>query len=375
MTSYYLVVDANLTAFQLVALGTAQGVVSFVAEVPAGVVADTVSRKWSLVAFHALLGASMIGTSMVESFGALVATQIAWGVAGTFRSGADIAWVTDELDDPRRIGGVLVASARWEQVGAVVGMLIFGMLAAATTRSTAMASAGTAMLMLGGLVITEFSETKFTPASTKRWTSAISTLRAGIGQARRSRTVLRIFITTMLVNGVGEIFERGSPRRLVEVGLDETAAAVRWFSILGASVYGVAAASLFVLESRSNHAKVSAAPYVAACCSGATGLALLAHAPTLEIAAIGILITGGIGLSVTRALSVIWVNHRATSDVRATVHSFLAQAEYFGEVVVGFALATLARTFTITVAMTVAAAILAMTGLLARTPGRACRAR
>ena len=53
----------------------------------------------------------------------------------------------------------------------------------------------------------------------------------------------------------------------------------------------------------------------------------------------------------TRTVSVIWVNRRATSDVRATVQSFLAQAEYFGEISLGFGLGVLAQATSIGLAM------------------------
>ena len=49
VASLYLVVDARLSPAQLVLIGSAQGVASLVAEVPTGVMADTISRKWSLV--------------------------------------------------------------------------------------------------------------------------------------------------------------------------------------------------------------------------------------------------------------------------------------------------------------------------------------
>jgi MFS-type transporter involved in bile tolerance (Atg22 family) len=57
VTSVYLVVDAGLSAAQLVLIGVAQGIVALVFEVPAGVVADTISRKWSLVVSQVLMGA------------------------------------------------------------------------------------------------------------------------------------------------------------------------------------------------------------------------------------------------------------------------------------------------------------------------------
>ena len=67
----------------------------------------------------------------------------------------------------------------------------------------------------------------------------------------------------------------------------------------------------------------------------------------------------------TRTVSVIWVNRRATSDVRATVQSFLAQAEYLGEISLGFGLGVLAQATSIGVAMLGSCALVACAGLLA----------
>jgi len=78
----------------------------------------------------------------------------------------------------------------------------------------------------------------------------------------------------------------------------------------------------------------------------------------------GVLLVGGISFSVTRCVSVIWVNRRATSDVRATLHSFLAQAEYLGEISLGIALGSLAQATSIAVAMLGACALVAGAGVL-----------
>src|SRR6478672_854056 len=48
VTSVYLVVDARLSPSQLVLIGVAQGVTALVFEIPAGVVADAISRRWAL---------------------------------------------------------------------------------------------------------------------------------------------------------------------------------------------------------------------------------------------------------------------------------------------------------------------------------------
>ncbi|MCX7121663.1 MAG: hypothetical protein NTZ67_07850 [Gammaproteobacteria bacterium] len=49
VTSLYLVTIGHLTPSQLIYIGVAQGIVSLLFEIPAGVIADTLSRKWSLV--------------------------------------------------------------------------------------------------------------------------------------------------------------------------------------------------------------------------------------------------------------------------------------------------------------------------------------
>jgi hypothetical protein len=61
---------------------------------------------------------------------------------------------------------------------------------------------------------------------------------------------------------------------------------------------------------------------------------------------------------------VIWVNRRTTSDVRATVHSFLDQAECIGEIIGGFALTLLAQVAGISIALIASAALIAFTGAL-----------
>jgi MFS family permease len=67
-TSLYLVIDGGLTSSQLVFIGVAQGIAALIFEVPAGVFADMISRKWSLVISHILMGVAMLGTGLVKSF-------------------------------------------------------------------------------------------------------------------------------------------------------------------------------------------------------------------------------------------------------------------------------------------------------------------
>ncbi|MGD9890808.1 MAG: MFS transporter [Dehalococcoidia bacterium] len=369
VTSLYLVVDAGLSPFQLVFIGVAQGVVSLVFEIPAGVIADTISRKWSLVIFHILVGTSMVVTGLVTAFPVLVATQMLWGIAWTFASGADVAWVTDEINQPARTAAVLTAQARWQQIGAAGGMLGFGALAWGTDRSTAMAIAGGMMALLGLYVVTRFTERHFTPTRAQHMRQATTILRRGVVLARCDREILVVFAATFLVNGAAVAFGRLYPKQLIDLGFPHRPDPIVWFTGLGIVTFVAGALALRIVEARIAGAGVARRAYAAACGIGAIGVLLLTVAPDTVIASVGVLLVAGIAQTITRAVGAIWVNSRTTSDVRATVQSFLAQVEYFGAILSGVALSVLAQATSITGALAGACILVACAGVVvARSP-------
>jgi MFS family permease len=365
VTSLYLVAEADLSPFQLVFIGTAQGITALAFEIPTGVMADTVSRKWSVVIAHLLIGTGMVATGFLTAFPALVLTQMVWGLGWTFSSGAEVAWLTDELDQPERVAGVLTASARWQQVGAACGIVGFGALAWATTLATAIIASGITMLALGLFVALRFPERHFTPSRERRWHTSLSIFRRSVLLARRDREILLVFAATLLVNGAAEGFGRLYPRHLVELGLSAPPDPIVWLTALGIVTLAAGALALRVVEAHIDGTGAAPHAYAAACFVGALGLVVLAAAPDEVTGMAGVLLVAGIGEPVTRTVSVIWVNRRATSDVRATVQSFLAQAEYLGEISLGFGLGVLAQATSVGVAMLGSCALVICAGLLA----------
>jgi MFS family permease len=359
VTSVYLVVDADLSPSQLVLIGVAQGVIALVFEIPAGVVADTISRKWSLVVSHVLMGTAMMATGLATDFGPLVATQMLWGLSWTFASGADVAWITDELGEPARIAVVLVRSGRAQLTGAAAGLVGVGGLASLMQRSTAMVLAGAAMLLLGLYVVFRFREERFVPTSTRRWSASWSILVRGSALVRSSRAMLLMFAATFLVNGAWVAFGRLHPRRLVDIGLPSDP--VVWFTALGILTLLVGAAALRVLESRIDDVRTALRGYVVACAAGVVGAISLAGAPEEVSGSAAVLLVAGIAVPLTRTLSTIWVNWQTSSEVRATVHSFLAQAEYTGEILCGLAIAVVARFAGLSLTLVTCGALFAIT--------------
>jgi MFS family permease len=364
VTSLYLILDAGLSPAQLVLIGVAQGIVSLAFEIPAGLVADTVSRTWSLVIFHILVGMSMVATALVTAFPALIATQMLWGIAWTFASGADIAWISDELGDPARTAEVLAAQARWDQIGAASGQVGFGLLAWASGRSAAMVVAGVAMALLGAYVLACFSERGFVPVHTRRWRQMTAVLRRGIALARRDRQILVVFIATFLVNGAANTVGRLYQKQLVTLGFPDRPDPVVWFTCLGVITFATGAFAFRVIETRISGTGAARRLYALACGVGALGALLLAAAPDAATGSAGVLLATGIGWTVTRAVGAIWVNSRASSDVRATVQSFLAQVEYLGVIVCGLLLSALAQAASIRAALAGACALAVCAGLV-----------
>jgi hypothetical protein len=306
----------------------------------------------------------MVATGVVTTFPALVATQMLWGIAWTFASGADVAWVTDELNRPERTAAVLAAQARWQQIGAAVGMLGFGALAWAAGRGTAMVTAGVLMALLGLYVLTRFPEQHFTPTRTRRWRGATAILWRGVALARRDREILMVFAATFLVNGAAVAFGRLYPKQLVDLGFPGRPDAIVWFTGLGILTFVAGALALRIVEPRIAGAGVARRVYAAACGAGALGVLLLTVAPNIVIAGAGVLLAAGVAQTVTRAVGAIWVNGRTTSDVRATVQSFLAQVEYAGAILCGVALSAVAQATSIAGALAGACVLAACAGVV-----------
>lgn len=373
VASLYLVLDARLSAYQLVMVGVVQGVAALICEIPAGVVADTFSRKWSLVVAHLLMGTAIVVTGTVTAYPALVATQALWGIAWTFVSGADVAWVTDELADPTRIDRVLTAAARGEALGAAAGLVVFGALAWAVDRGAAIVLAGLSIVVLGGAVANRFPEQHFSKAARAGWRASRVILRDGVRLARRDREILLVLAATFLVNGAVEMFGRTYADRLVALGLPRRPDPIVWYTALGLLMLLAGALALRLLEPRIDADRVAVRTYAGASLLAGVGVLTLAHAPDATTAAVGVLLAGGVSMTVLRLVGSVWVNRRTTSDVRATVHSLLAQAEYLGEIVIGFGLAAVARSSGASTALSGAAALFVVTAALVLSGGRRSR--
>ena len=362
----YWVVDADLDPLELVLLGTALELSVFVAEIPTGVVADTLSRKWSIVISHLVMSAGMILTGLTTAFIPLALAQMVWGIGWTFQSGADVAWITDELDDSDRIDRVLTAKNRWAIWGGIVGSIGIGLLAWATGLSTALISTGAASIVLAIGVAATFTEHNFTRSDGEHFSESKEIFRNGWRLARTDRQLGMVLAATVLFNSGAEAVDRLFTSRLVDLGLPQTPDPVVWFTAV--AVIG-ALAGIVALHWIETRIEADGAPrrlYVAAGLLAAAATVLLAAAPEIVSGLAAVFLARGVGMRVVPVVASIWVNQRATSNVRATVQSFLGQAEAMGEVGGGIALGIVAQQLGISTALVCSAGLFALTVLLVR---------
>jgi MFS family permease len=361
VSGLYFVVNAHLSASLLVLLGTAMSVTLMLLDIPTGVWSDALGRKWPLVIGQLLLAVGMTMTGVVTAFPFLVVTQVLWGAGWAFLAGADVAWVTDELAQPQRIAQVLTASARWELAGGATGMVVFGVLGWATSLATAIVVSGVGMGLLALFVVVCFAERTFVPLHENRWRASLSIFRLGISISRRDHEILLVFVATMLINGAASVSWL-FPRQLVNLGFPSDP--VLWYTVLGICSSAAGFIALHIVEAHINGVGVARRVYALSCFIGMFGLLVLAYAPAAIIGSAGVLLVSGIAFNVTRTVSTIWVNRRTASEVRATVHSFLDQAESVGEICGGFALAIIAGSAGIAIALIASAALIAFTGVI-----------
>src|SRR5947208_7469624 len=119
----YLVRVLHFSPLQLVLMGTAMEGAVFLFEIPTGVVADTYSRRLSLIVGYVGMGLTWMLVGLVSAPWLIIAFWGLWGLSYTFTSGAEQAWIADEVGADK-VGRVFLKGARVGYLGAVLGLFL-----------------------------------------------------------------------------------------------------------------------------------------------------------------------------------------------------------------------------------------------------------
>lgn len=360
-----LVTDVGLSPLQLVLLGTVYEAGIFFGEIPTGVVADVYSRRLSVILSYFVVGSAYVMSALVGDYWLLVISQVFVGIGSTFQSGAETAWITDEIGSPEEAEEIIIKRGQVQMFSAVGGIAVFSAIAVVWSLSASVLLTGVVLILWGAVLTVVMPEEGFSRTEGEGWAEFRAMLVGGWNHATGVKA-LRILAVVTVIGGIAkEAIDRLDIQRLVDVGMPEDIDEAVIVGVL-VSIRLLLGAGLLIIAQRKVRGEQVVTAFAALMLGVAGGIALLAHVELLWIAGFGMVLQGGFH-SATAPLVAIWTNTFASSKARSTIHSFIGQAESMGEVIGGIALGTTAQIFTVPVAMTVSLLLFAGIAVYATT--------
>ncbi|MGV2941971.1 MFS transporter [Mesobacillus sp. LC4] len=334
----YRIQVAGFNAFELVLVGTALELSSFLFEIPTGILADTKSRKLSVIIGLFLIGLGFLIEGLVPVFLVILLCQILWGIGYTFTSGADEAWIADEMGG-KDLSWLFLRGAQVKQFGALLAIIV-SVLIGTVMINLPMIIGGALFLVLAVFMILFMPETAFQPAPSEdrdSFRQMIHTFKSGLQSIRKKQFLM---VMTGIVFFYG-LFSEGLDRlwiaHLLEVGLpDVNIKPVVWVGIINgiAMVTSIIAVEYIKrkLEKTGKLQKV---------------WLLIAINLAMVLSIIGFGLAGNFTMAFSAYLTFYilritngpiyraWLNENIESKVRATVLSTYGQIDALGQILSG----------------------------------------
>jgi MFS transporter, DHA3 family, tetracycline resistance protein len=362
----YLVSVLHFSPLQLVLMGTAMEAAVFLCEVPTGVVADTYSRRLSLIVGYLGMGLAWMLVGVFSAAWAIIALWALWGVSYTFTSGAYEAWISDEIG-VEKVSRVFLKGARISYAGAVVGLVLQVGLGVLSLRAAVIAG-GAVTALCGVLCIFVMPETGFRRRPRAERGSPLAEMRSTAGAGARyawAAPVILLLVGVELFMGMSsEAFDRLKEAHFLrDVGLPAVGQLdpVVWFGIfwLAGMVLGFLGTGWLLKRFERRGRKV-----VTSSLFTLTAMELVAMLAFALTGSTWLAIAALLGVFFSRNLAgplyTIWLNEQITdSSVRATVLSISGQANAIGQAGGGPVLGVIGNVWGIPAALATGAAVIA----------------
>ena len=360
----YFIQIVGMDPLQLVLAGTFLEVAYFVFEVPTGVVADSYSRRASVIVAQVVMGVAFVVTGAVTSVAVILAAAALMGFGWTFKSGAIDAWLADEVG-AERLGREYQRGAQVARVFALVGIGAAVALALVDLRLPIVVG-GVVFLALGGFLALAMPESGFERATSEN----ISALRSMSGTAGRGGRLIRARPILLLILGItffsgmwSESVDRlWEAQFLTNIGVPDFAgfSSIIWFGVLNAGAVLLAIVVAQPLSRRFGNASWRGMTWClfwldAAMVVSTFGFALAGSFGAAVLAYWGICVAR----SLAAPISSTWLNANIDdSSVRATVISMTNLGDSAGEWGGGPVLGLVGNAFGIRAALATGAAAL-----------------
>ena len=211
LNAIYYVTQADLNALQLVLIGTIMEVSVLLFEMPTGLFADHYGRKRSLALGTLVIGFAHILEGSTPEFWAIAVASALWGIGWTFISGAEQAWIADELDG-KYLEETFLRGSQFSSFARFVAILVSVSIATIWSVQTAILVAGAMLVILAIWAFINLPEMKFVKVTREKGVSGVrhmtTTIKAGMSQIRGNTILVSIAMVTLLWGLASEGFDR-----------------------------------------------------------------------------------------------------------------------------------------------------------------------
>ena len=256
----YFVQTVGMSPLQLILVGTFMEITIFICEVPTGIIADVVSRRLSIIIGYLVMGAAIVFSALIAEPWAVIVSWSVWGLGYTFTSGAEDAWLADEIG----VDHVQPVYLRSAQVGRLMSLVaIAGSVALGLVSLRLPVLVGGVVIAVVGVVLAlVMPETGFRPAPREKHDGAIRTFattgHAAARHVRRTPVLLLILAIAASWGASSEAYDRLSEAHLIlDVGMPDFGGLsyIVWFGVIAA-----ASLVLSLLIARPVNRRLEAAP-------------------------------------------------------------------------------------------------------------------
>jgi DHA3 family tetracycline resistance protein-like MFS transporter len=339
----YQVETAHLNPLELVLVGTMLETTAFVTQVPTGIVADVFSRRWSIIIGMLLTGAGFILQGSIPTFGVIVVSQLGWGIGSSFISGAEEAWIAEEVGE-EYVGRVFLRGSQIGNIGALIGAVISVALASIRLNIPIVAG-GICIIGLGVFLIVFMPEHNFRRADLASeeerlsWKAMRQKLFDGLRLVRGRALLLTILFVALFYGLYSEGVDRLWTAHLLTDFTIPTLgplAPVTWFAVIQGVVMLLSIGATEIVRRRFDTT------------NNITAAWLQIALNTMMIAAIAAFALAGSFVlalmlywcystlcSVNHPIFMTWLTHNTDPKVRATVISMSGQVDAIGQIAGG----------------------------------------
>lgn len=362
----YQATVVGLNPLQLVLVGTLLEFITFVFEVPTGIIADLYSRKLSVTIGVVLAGLGFMIEGLIPTFFSVLVASVVWGLGYTFISGAREAWIADEVGEADA-GMAFMKGQQAAQIGTFIGIAVSMVLANIDIRIPIVVG-GFLYGMQAIFIVFFMSEHNFIPTPARKretFQSMKNIFLKGAKLARKSGVILVIIITGVIFGVFSEGFDRLWTPYMIQSFVFPAIGGIKpvvWFGIIS-----MIATVLATIMTEVFKEKIDSSDH------RSTVTALFAVNALLIISVIGFGFSNGFAVAaalycfaeafrgIRQPIYDAWMNQNVTSNIRATVFSMCSQADAAGQVIGGPILGIIAGAIAIRASIVAAGLILVPT--------------